>query len=157
MKNREGFLLVTVLMIFTVFFILSIPILYVMVTDKKQSVSESHKIQAYYIARSGAEAAEARIIDMDESEVAALRNSLGIQDKEEEIEEVKVELMFGAETAESKLGAEKLEVILTRGENDSIKIRSKAEVGESIEEVIKVMEESSDNPTKKYSLGYYEK
>ena len=64
LKNRKGSTLALTLMVFAVLMIFATFILGFMVTENKQAMHHQNKTQAYYIARSGAEAVEAAILEV---------------------------------------------------------------------------------------------
>ncbi|MDR7871215.1 MAG: pilus assembly PilX N-terminal domain-containing protein [Tissierellaceae bacterium] len=76
MKKRKGSTLVLTLMVFAVLMIFATFTLSFMVTENKQSLYHQHKTQAYYIARSGAEAVEAAILGLFEDEDPNDRDAL---------------------------------------------------------------------------------
>ncbi|MST99872.1 PilX N-terminal domain-containing pilus assembly protein [Tissierella pigra] len=76
MRNRKGSTIVMTLIVFTVLMIFGISILNLMVNENKMSLYHQYKTQAYYIARAGAEAVEAAILEMDEEELEKLNEKL---------------------------------------------------------------------------------
>lgn len=69
MKNRKGSTLIMTLLVFVVLMIFGTFTLSFMVNENKMSLNHQYKTQAYYIARSGAVAVEAAIMDLNKLEV----------------------------------------------------------------------------------------
>lgn len=124
MKKRQGSTLVMVLMIFLVLSILATATLSFMVSENKQSIYQKDKIAAYYIARSGAEAVEAAILDMDDEKRENLLKTLP---KTVEIDGMNFD-------------NGDLEHVNLKKEDNNMIIESKGKVGTSSETVKKIME-----------------
>lgn len=98
MKNRKGSAFILTLMVFVFLSILATATVSFMVSENKQSISHKNKVEAYYIARSGAEAVEASILSItDETEKEKLLENLpkdvdisGIDLKSDEFLKVKL-------------------------------------------------------------------
>lgn len=65
LRNKKGSTLATVLIVFSVLMIFGVFILSFMVNENKMAINHQKKTQAYYVARSGAVAVEAAILEMD--------------------------------------------------------------------------------------------
>lgn len=76
LENRQGSTLISVFIIFTVLIIFGTFLMSFMVNENKMSLHHQYKTQAYYIARSGAEAVEASILKMDEEEKERLLEAI---------------------------------------------------------------------------------
>ncbi|OLS02741.1 DUF7305 domain-containing protein [Tissierella creatinophila] len=130
MKNRKGSTLILTLMVFVFLSILATATVSFMVSENNQSIAHKDKIEAYYIARSGAEAVEAAILSItDEKEKENLLKNLpknvdisGMDLKSNELLEVKV-----------------------KQEDNIIVIESKGIVGKGSEIVEKVMESTTES------------
>lgn len=136
MKNRQGSTLVMVLMIFVVLSILATGTMSFMVSENKQSIYQKNKIEAYYIARSGAEAVEAAIMQMSEEEVEALDKKL---DKGE------------VDTEDIYIKGNRVKVTLYMSEN-KLHVESIGTINGISEEIIKVMERET-NSTEKVEIN----
>lgn len=148
MKHREGFLLVTVLMVFAVFSILFTVMLNVVSTENKQAILARNKIQAYYVARSGIEVTEAAILKLKDNETKNFDQKLDSLSGE-----VVVELIYKTD-GDLTVDLSKPVVTLTRVDIDSLEIKSIGQVANSNETLTKIMKKDDAN---KYSLGYYKK
>lgn len=82
-KNREGSTLVLTLIVFTVLIILGTAILSLMSYENKMSIYHQHKTQAYYLARSGAVAVEAAVMEAYDIDEGKTLNSSVKEVKEE--------------------------------------------------------------------------
>ncbi|NLL82194.1 MAG: hypothetical protein GX231_07810, partial [Tissierellia bacterium] len=76
LKSRKGSTLLLTLMVFAILMIFVTFISGFMLTENKQAMFHQNKMQAYYIARGGAEAVEAAILGMDEDGVEELEDKL---------------------------------------------------------------------------------
>lgn len=76
MKNRKGSVLIIVILIFVVFSILATTVLNLMLINKKQAITHKDKIKAYYIARSGAQAVEAKLGSMNDEKLNTINSIL---------------------------------------------------------------------------------
>lgn len=100
LRNKKGSTLATVLIVFSVLMIFGVFILGFMVNENKMALSHQKKTQAYYVARSGAVAVEAAIMELDETKIEELEMMLS--------GEVKVEPMsFGEGVANVTLSRDK--------------------------------------------------
>ena len=131
MKNRKGSVLVLVFMVFVVLSILAITSISLMLTNNNQALAHRNKIQAYYIARGGAEATEAAILKMDDGEIKSLDEAL----KKPE----------GLNVDNIAIGSGEAQVKLSKDEKGNIEIESKGivgkeRVGQNSETVNKVIE-----------------
>ena len=125
MKNRKGSVLVLVFMVFVVLSILAITSISLMLTNNNQALAHRNKIQAYYIARGGAEAVEAAIL--------SIKN-------EKEKENLLKSLPKAVEINGMNFENGNLESVILKKEEDTLMIESKGKVGQSFEIVNKVME-----------------
>lgn len=76
MRNERGSILVLTLITFVVLMILGICALNLAMAENKQAILHQHRTQAYYIARTGAEAVEAAILEMGDEELGILTSQL---------------------------------------------------------------------------------
>lgn len=92
-KNREGSTFALTLMVFAVLMIFATFILSFMVTENKQAMYHQNKTQAYYLARSGAEAVETAILgiynDVDNSKEITFFNKI-FNDKNLNVDNIEV-------------------------------------------------------------------
>ncbi len=177
MKNRKGSTLVIVLMVFAVLSILATVTLSFMLTENKQSIHQKNKIEAYYIARSGAEATEAAIREIYEEadkeierlkeKIVTLKNdeenytskksnleSLILKEftKKEKIIEIAESGSGRIEINKRGFGRDKLESISLKTENNSIIIEAIGNVNNSREKVIKVISIKNKDTSKEIEL-----
>lgn len=142
MKNRKGSTLVMTLMVFVVLMIFGTVTLNLMANENKQSRNHQYKIQAYYIARSGAEAVESVlesvIKDMNEEDLKGLYND--IKDDETEVE-------VNGEIATVKVRKEKDEdnkmyfyTIISRGQSGNVEEKVEKVMSIKVEEINEIIE-----------------
>lgn len=124
LKNRKGSTLVLTMMIFLVLMILSTFVLKLMVTENKQSIHHQNKMQAYYIARGGAEAVEAAILGMNGEDVKSLEKELDDSDK--------------VDVDEIDIDGDKANVTVSK-DGDNLVVKSTGYVRDVSEEVTKVL------------------
>lgn len=149
MKKRRGSTLVLTIMVLAVLMVLSTVLLNVMVTNSKQGVMHRNKIQAYYIARSGAEIVEAAIMDMEEEEIKYLEayleengeNKFNLSSENNgggnfQLDPTKFIKNRDGELESLTISYEKED----GNEKEKLIIRAKAKVANSSERVTKVME-----------------
>lgn len=126
-RNSQGSILGVTLIIFAVLMMLGTFTLSLAVNDNRQAMHHQNKTQAYYIARSGAEAVEAAILTLeDNGEKEKLLDSLAENTKDIEID--KMEFSKG-----------KLEYVRLKKDNDRLLIESKGTVGKISEITRKVI------------------
>lgn len=123
-KNRKGSILIMTLLIFVVLMIFGTFILGFMVNENKMSLNHQYKTQAYYIARSGAVAVEAAILEMDE----------------EEIKKVGEELEKGTSIKVRNIDFDGIAEVELKKDNDKLIIISKAIVGDMNNTVTKILD-----------------
>lgn len=129
MENRKGSTLIIILLVFVVLIIFGTSILSFMVNENKQSLYHQYKTQAYYIARSGAVAVEAAIMEMDENERAKLIDSIPVY----------------VEISPLSFDNSSLKTVLIKKVNNNIVIESKGKtngVNQIIEKILEVEEVS---------------
>lgn len=76
LRNRTGSTLALTLMVFSVLMLLSTFVLNFMLTENKQSIDHQNRTKAYYIARGGAVAVEAAILNLDEDNLLKLEKNV---------------------------------------------------------------------------------
>jgi len=124
MKNRKGSTLVLSLIVFAVLIVFGTFLLGFMVNENKMSLNHQGKIQAYYIARAGAEAVEAAIIyELDDDEKSVL-----IDLNEGQSKEIQVEI--------PQIGKVPVKIVRT---SSTLEIISTGEVDNNIETVTKIL------------------
>lgn len=133
-KNRTGSTLVLTLIIFAVLMILGTFLLGFMVTENKQAMYHQNKTQAYYIARSGAVAVEAAIMQMSEDNLESLKKEL------EKGEVIVDEIIINDNKAKVVVNLDDEELVIT-----SLGILSLKNSTEVTDTVTKVMEYSSSS------------
>lgn len=122
-KNRKGSTLILTLIVFTVLMLFGTITMSVMSSENKISLRHQKKAQAYYIARAGAEAVEAAIVDMNEIEIKKLSEKLDI----------------GLVTVDEILmGEGKANVVLIK-DGDKLVIESKGAIDKVENKVTKIM------------------
>lgn len=140
MKNKQGSILALTLIIFAVLMILGITTLSLAINENKQAIYHQNKKQAYYIARSGAEAVEAAILSIDkEGEKEGLLSNLP--------KDIQIENM------EFENGS--LEYVNLKMEDGKLIIESKGKVRNAEETLTKVLDiVENDNKEKYIELDY---
>lgn len=154
MKNRKGSTLIMTLLVFVVFMIFGTLILSFMVSENKMSLNHQYKTQAYYLARSGAVAVEAAIMDMNEKD--------GDEDEDDrkklldlipEIINNDKGLKIDVDGLDLEEDKEALEVYLWKDKDDNIRIKSKGRVNNIEQTVEKVIGFEKNNEGTTIQIG----
>lgn len=165
MKNERGSILALTLVIFAVLMILGISTLSLAINENKQAIYHQNKKQAYYIARSGAEATEAAILSIDKEEekeglLSNLPKDIQIENMEFEngsLEYVNLKMEDGELIIESKAKVGNAEETLTKVlgivENDNIGQYIGIEYGIFFTGNLKVEKQSFGNVNKDLKIG----
>lgn len=136
-RNEKGVALVFTIMVFAVLMIFITFLAGFMVNENKMSIVHKRKIQAYYLARSGAVSVEKAILEMDDATIENL-DILLTQAKDEGIDVDYID--FDGTNSKVKLIKK----------NEVLYIKSQREVEGVTETVTKVLEE---NPKSTYEIS----
>lgn len=139
MKKRQGSVLALVLMIFSIVMVFGTVSISIALNESGQSIRHENKTKAYYIARSGAEAVEAALLQMGKEEKEDLTKELD-----------KSSILVEPINIKGNIA----NVTIVKESSNKIAIKSKAKVDNVDETVTKVMEVYLETENIIYNMEY---